>query len=123
MAILIHTRSPWLTLIGLAQIILSFPLAFFFYNVVLRLTFFPFLNFIGVFVTFALGADDVFVACDKWKNARLEYPKASIEFIAAKSLPDAAQAMFLTSVSKTGHCSGAGLDQVCFSHHSTTMPS
>jgi hypothetical protein len=65
LAMLVHTRSIWLTLIGLAQIIISFPLAFFFYNIVLRLTFFPFLNFIGVFVTFALGADDVFVAVDK----------------------------------------------------------
>lgn len=62
---LVHTRSPWLTVVGLIQIIISFPLAYFVYSVVLRLTFFPFLNFIGVFVTFALGADDVFVACDK----------------------------------------------------------
>jgi len=97
-AILVHTRSPWLTCIGLAQIILSFPLAFFVYTFVGRLDFFPFLNFIGVFVVFALGADDVFVAVDKWKNARNGLPNGSTEDVAAIAFPDAAGAMFLTTL-------------------------
>jgi len=46
-AILVHTRSPWLTVIGLGQIIFSFPLAFFTYSLIAQLQFFPFLNFIG----------------------------------------------------------------------------
>jgi hypothetical protein len=58
---------------------------------------FPFLNFIGIFVVFALGADDVFVAVDKWKNARHELPSGTTEQIAALALPDAAYAMLLTS--------------------------
>jgi hypothetical protein len=97
LAILVHTRSPFLTSVGLLQIVLSFPLAYFVYKIVAGLVFFPFLNFIGVFVVFALGADDVFVAVDKWKNTRLEHPNASTEYIAALALPDAADAMFLTS--------------------------
>lgn len=56
-AMLVHTRSPFLTLMGLFQILLSFPLAYFVYYFVARLVFFPFLNFIGIFVVFALGAD------------------------------------------------------------------
>lgn len=100
-AILIHTRSPWLTTIGLFQITLSFPLAYFVYSLIIQLDFFPFLNFIGVFVVFALGADDIFVAVDKWKNARLEMPYAMTEDVAAEALPDAASAMFLTTVSST----------------------
>ena len=98
-AILLHTRSPWLTLIGLTQIILSFPLAYFVYTFIGQLDFFPFLNFIGVFVVFALGADDIFVAVDKWKNARIANKDGSVEEVAAKALPDAAGAMFLTTVS------------------------
>lgn len=97
-AILVHTRSPWLTIIGLCQIILSFPLAFFVYSLIARLEFFPFLNFIGVFVVFALGADDIFVAVDKWKNARLEHRHATTAEIATVALPDAALSMLLTSV-------------------------
>jgi len=70
-AILVHTRSLFLTIVGIVQIIFSFPLAFFTYRFIFGYEFFPFLNFIGVFVVFALGADHVFVAVDKWKNARL----------------------------------------------------
>jgi protein dispatched 1 len=95
---LIHTRSPFLTFIGLLQIVLSFPLSYFVYTLIWGLEFFPFLNFIGVFVLFALGADDVFVAVDKWKNTRIEHDRdASVADIAAIALPDAAGAMFLTS--------------------------
>jgi hypothetical protein len=96
-AIIVHTRSPFITVIGLLQITLSFPLAYFVYKIVAGLEFFPFLNFIGLFVVFALGADDIFVAVDKWKNTRLKYPKATTEYIAAIALPDAAGSMFLTT--------------------------
>jgi hypothetical protein len=36
-AILVHTRSPWMTAVGLLQIILSFPLSYFVYNLIARL--------------------------------------------------------------------------------------
>lgn len=97
-AILVHTRSLWITLIGLLQVVISFPLAFFVYVFIAQLQFFPFLNFIGVFVSFALGADDVFVAMDKWKNARIANRRGTVEDVAAIALPDAAAAMFLTSI-------------------------
>jgi len=96
-AVLVHTRSPFLTLVGLLQIVLSFPSAYFVYTIMGQLKFFPFLNFISVFVVFALGADHIFVAVDKWKNARLENPNATTEEIAAKALPGAASAMFVTT--------------------------
>lgn len=58
---------------------------------------FPFLNLIGVFVSTALGADDVFVAVDKWKNARLANQSASTEDVASVALPSATSAMLLTT--------------------------
>ena len=39
----------------------------------------------GIFVVFALGADDVFVAVDTWKNARCELPYGATEQVAAVS--------------------------------------
>ncbi|CAB9514430.1 dispatched homolog 1 [Seminavis robusta] len=96
-AIMVHTKSLFLTIVGLVQISFSFPLAYFVYHFICGFTFFPFLNFIGVFVVFAMGADHVFVAVDKWKNARLAMPGATTEEIAARALPDAASAMFLTT--------------------------
>jgi hypothetical protein len=99
LAILVHTRSPFLSAVGLLQIIFSFPLAFFVYTFIGGLEFFPFLNFIGIFVVFALGADDIFVAVDKWKNARLKLGmNAETTAVAAAALPDAAGSMFLTSL-------------------------
>lgn len=103
-AILFHTRSLWLTAIGLMQIILSFPMAYFFYSIVLRLEFFPFLNFIGFFVVFAIGADDLFVAVDKWKNARMKSPDAPVKEIASIAFPSSARAMFLTTVRPSTRC-------------------
>jgi hypothetical protein len=99
-AIMIHTRSLLITGVGLLQIVLSFPLSYFVYKMVAGLDFFPFLNFIGIFVVFALGAGDIFVAIDKWKNARTSFPghTYSTEFIAAHAFPDAAVAMFLVSL-------------------------
>jgi Patched family len=97
-AIMIHTRSILVTVVGLVQIILSIPLAYFFYTFAFGYRSFPILNFIGAFVVFAIGADDVFVAVDKWKNARLDDPTASTPDIAAKALPDAAKAMLLTTL-------------------------
>lgn len=97
-AMLVHTRSVFVTVVGLVQIILSFPLAFFVYRFIAGYSYFPVLNFIGVFVSFAIGADDVFVAVDKMKNARLDHPQASTEEIAARALPDAAHSMLLTTL-------------------------
>jgi predicted RND superfamily exporter protein len=99
LGIFVHTRSPLLSVVGLLQISLSFPLAYFVYTFICGLTFFPFLNFIGVFILFALGADDIFVAVDKWKNARIELgPDAETTEVAARALPDAALSMLLTSL-------------------------
>lgn len=97
-AMLVHTRSPLITLIGVLQVTFSFPVAFFFYKLIFGFDFFPFLNFLGVFVVFAIGADDVFVAFDKFKNARAEMPNASIEDVAAVAFPEAAEAMFVTTI-------------------------
>lgn len=59
----------------------------------------PFLNLIGVFVVLALGADDIFVAFDKWKIARsISAMSTTTVEIATRALPDAAFAMFLTTV-------------------------
>lgn len=96
-AMLVHTRSPFLTLVGIIQISLSFPLAYGIYRFVGGFVFFPFLNLIGLFVAFALGADHIFVAVDKWKNMRREMPKATTEEVAVKALPSAAKAMVLTT--------------------------
>ena len=97
--ILANTGSVFLTFAGIAQILLSFPLATFFLNTVCGIKFFPFLNFIGIFVICGIGADDCFVYLAKWDQAKVRLPpNAPAKEISRECYWDAAYAMLLTSV-------------------------
>jgi hypothetical protein len=52
----------------------------------------------SIFVVFALGAGDIYVAFDKWTNYRRENLNKSTEYIAALALPESLSAMFLTTL-------------------------
>ena len=86
------TRSPFLTCMAVLQIALSFPSAFFFYKLVIGIEYFPFLNFLGLFVICGIGADDIFVLYEKWDQHVQADPDADTEDIASKALPDAVSA-------------------------------
>ena len=97
--VLAYTRSLFLSVVGLLQVCFSFPLAFFCYSIVCRLDFFPFLNFLGLFVIMGIGVDDLFVVVDKWSQAARSLPPGSdVPTIAAVAGPDAALTMLLTSL-------------------------
>ncbi len=84
-------------MLGSLQITFAIPLSYFVYRFIFGIRFFSLLNFTGFFVSTALGADDLFVASDKWKAHRLKYPKKSTEDIAALVLPEAGFAMMMTT--------------------------
>ena len=95
----VHMGSVWLTLGGIIQVLLSFPSAIFFTKRICGINFFPFLNFIGVFVIAGIGADDCFVIYDKWQQAKCRLaPGQSALDVAKHSYWDSAWAMFLTSL-------------------------
>lgn len=97
--LLMNTRSVFLSVIGLLQVGLSFPVAYFFYKLLCGFAFFPFLNFLGMFVIMGIGVDDLFVVVDKWNQAVLALPPdASTVDLARVVGPDAAFTMLLTSV-------------------------
>ena len=94
-----HTGSVFLTLAGLLQVSLSFPSAVFLVTMAYRVTFFPFLNFIGVFVIAGIGADDCFVMFDKWAQAAARAPPGADALrVADACYWEATWAMFLTSL-------------------------
>jgi len=96
--IICHTGSLFLTLAAVSQIVLSFPVATFFLNTVLRIKFFPFLNFIGLFVICGIGADDCFVFLSKWDQAKARLPpKSPAKDVSKMCYWDATYSMFLTS--------------------------
>ena len=67
-----HMRSLLVTLLGLAHIMISFPVCWFLYTVVFQVKYMGMLNFISMFVLMGIGADDCFVFMDAWRQSRLQ---------------------------------------------------
>ena len=68
--LLLHTFSVWLTIIGLLNIVLSFPLAYFVFRDCLgNNQALPVLSVASVFITIGIAVDDVFVFIDTFKQA------------------------------------------------------
>jgi len=69
----LHTSSGFIASLGFLQIILNLGVAYGIYMAVMNLPFFPFLNLVGIFVVVGIGADDVFVFMDCWKQSILVF--------------------------------------------------
>ena len=67
-----HIGSVPLTLLGLSHVMISFPVGWFFYRVVLGIKFMGMLNFMSMFIIMGIGADDIFVFIDAWRQAQME---------------------------------------------------
>jgi hypothetical protein len=65
----LHSSSGFVSSLAFFQIFLNLGVAYGIYMAVLNLPFFPFLNMIGLFVVIGIGADDVFVFMDSWKQS------------------------------------------------------
>jgi len=61
--------SVWLTVWGIVTIVLSFPLAYFLYRVVFKVTALGMLNGAAAFVVIGIGVDDVFVFINTFRQA------------------------------------------------------
>ena len=53
----------------MAQIMMSLPVAFFIYRVIFGITFYTQLHILAIFLVLGVGADDVFVFVDGWKQS------------------------------------------------------
>merc|ERR1711871_961218 len=98
--IIYHTQSVMLACAAMLQIILCFPVAFFIYRLILQVDFFNFLSILTVFVILGIGADDIFVFVDAWKQSACENPSISSSTLARMDWTwrRAASAMFVTSL-------------------------
>lgn len=47
------------------------------YTRVLGIEWFPFMNYLALFILFAIGADDLFIFCSEWERAKV--PHRSLE--------------------------------------------
>ena len=66
----VHTGSFFLSSMSMLQIILSMPMAFLIYRFVFGINYFTQLHGCAIFLALGIGADDIFVFTDGWKQSK-----------------------------------------------------
>ncbi|XP_055305297.1 protein dispatched [Sitodiplosis mosellana] len=111
--ILIYTNSILITLSTVVANILSIGVAYFIYQVVLQLPYFPFMNLLAIIIIVGIGADDCFVYMKEWRLSADEWemvtskhlPKRKSKkliFLVSNTMEHAAKSIFVTSLT-TAH--------------------
>mmetsp|Transcript_9382 Transcript_9382/g.30599 ORF Transcript_9382/g.30599 Transcript_9382/m.30599 type:complete len:569 (-) Transcript_9382:537-2243(-) len=96
--ICLHTNSFVVGCVSMLQIIFSLPLAAFFYRVILQIKYLQIMQQLVIFVILGIGADDVFVYTDAWKQSAAKFPdEADLQKRIAFSYSRAFQSIFNTS--------------------------
>jgi len=65
----INVGSWFLASVGLLEIFFSVPVAWFFFTVICQIKYFAFLNTLSIFIVAAIGADDIFIFMDAYKQS------------------------------------------------------
>jgi len=76
----VSVGSLFLALVGVSEILLSLPVAWFFCRVILQIKYFGGLNLLCLFIVCAVGADDVFVFNDAYVQSQFKGPKVLRDF-------------------------------------------
>jgi len=74
---LVHMKSIFMSATGMFMIVISFPLTYIIYRYVFQITFFQTIHVLTVFVVLGIGADDLFVMLDAWRQAPVINPELS----------------------------------------------
>ena len=110
-----HTRSFFIASLGMFEIICSFPVALFIYKLIYRIEYLGNVQILSIFVVLGVGADDVFVFYDAFKQSQFE-PK---ETVSGSTLTRvlytsrrASKAIFVTSFTTMGAFFATSLSEV-----------
>ena len=76
----IMVGSWFLATIGMIEIVMSIPCAMFFYKQVFRIEYFAGLNMLTIFIVAAIGADDIFVFMDAYRQSAFEPAATLVDF-------------------------------------------
>jgi len=66
----VNTKSWFLACVGFFEIIVSIPIAWFIFTVVFQIKYFASLNTLALFIVAAIGADDIFIFMDAYKQSQ-----------------------------------------------------
>ena len=72
LVILLHTRSLWIAGFAILSIFASFFTGNLIYNLVFRFDYIGYFHILSLFVILGIGADNVFVFYDIWRNSRCD---------------------------------------------------
>ncbi len=105
--IAIHSGSFFLASAGMFHIVLSFPLGYFLLRIVLGISFFDTMNTFLIYVVLGIGADDVIIYIDCWKQITVESEtrkegEYTMEERVRKTMERAGKAMLVTSATTCG---------------------
>ena len=68
----VTTGSGFLAFVGMSEIVLSLPVAWFFLRAILQIKYFAGLNIMCIFIVCAIGADDIFVFMDAYVQSQFK---------------------------------------------------
>ncbi|GMH39835.1 hypothetical protein BSKO_07739 [Bryopsis sp. KO-2023] len=95
---LVHLGSVFLATVGIFEVFMSFPAAYVLYRVVFQIEYFDFLHLLVIFILLGIGADDVFVFTDAFKQSKcVKGIGRSLQARLVYTTKRAAKAVFVTS--------------------------
>jgi len=80
----LQVRSWFLALVGMIEILLSLPVAWFLFAGVFQIEFFSFLNTLCIFLVAAIGADDIFIFIDAYRQSAYHQDPAVLESLESR---------------------------------------
>ena len=99
LCMIVHTRSPIVATVAMAQVLASVPIGVYLHRALFRVDQFYVLNFLGLFIIAGIGADDSFLLFDVWKAEVDRGPSRTLPEILAAAYRAAGASMAVTSIS------------------------
>ena len=98
-AMIVHTRSPFLATVAMGQILMSVPVGLYLHRAVFGFEVTYVLNFLGLFIIAGIGCDDSFLIFDVFKHELDRGVARSLPELLAETYRKAGASMAITSLS------------------------
>ncbi|XP_034948798.1 protein dispatched [Chelonus insularis] len=94
-----YTNSIILTITTILAVVFSLGISYAIYTLALKISFFPFMNFLAVIVAVGIGADDAFIFCKIWEQHKQQKnSNGSLTKVVQETMKHAVPSMFVTSL-------------------------
>ncbi|KAK0169992.1 hypothetical protein PV328_010611 [Microctonus aethiopoides] len=95
----VYTSSIILTVATLLAVIFSLGISYAIYTLVIRITFFPFMNLLAIVVAVGIGSDDAFIFCKVWEQGKQKkVSNGGLTKLVQETLKHAVPSMLVTSL-------------------------